>query len=124
VFDVGPAAGNAPPEVDLYGPYEVGDEDAVLEAGERITFSTRFGGEFAGAKITLSMPGEDGKAVEKEIAEIAKAGEDKGREVALERAGEYRLRIVAWSAGEPRMETVIERAFAVRPRHEEQPPAP
>jgi len=124
VFDVGPAGGDAPPEADLWGPHEVGDEDAVLEAGERITFSTRFGGEFAGAKITLSMPGEDGKAVEKEIAEIAKAGEDKDREVALERAGEYRLRIVAWSAGEPRMETVIERVFIVRPRHEEQPPAP
>ena len=122
VFDVGAAGENAPPEVDLWGPYEVGDEDAILEAGERMTFSTRFrGNAFAGAKITVAMPGENGGAVEKEIAEITKSGPDTDREVALERAGEYTLRIVAWDSGEQRMETVVERKFTVRPRHEEQP---
>jgi len=120
VFDVGAAGENAPPEVDLWGPYEVGDEDAILEAGERITFSTRFGGNtFAGAKIIIYMPGEDGKIAEKEIAEITKPGLDKDREVALERPGEYTLRIVAWDSGEQRMETVVERKFTIRPRHEE-----
>jgi hypothetical protein len=123
VFDAGAAGQNAPPEVDLWGPYEVGDEDAVLEAGERMTFSTRFGGEtFAGARITLSMPGEDGKIAEKELAQIAKPGLDKDREVALERPGEYTLRIVAWDSGEQKMETVVERKFTVRPRHEDRQP--
>jgi len=117
VFDAGADGASVPPEVDLWGPYEVGDQDALLEAGERMTFSTRFGGpNFAGAKITLLMPGEEGKVVEKQVAEITKAGVDAGREEAMEKPGEYILRIVAWDSGNPRKETVIERKFTVRPQ--------
>lgn len=113
-FDAGPCG----PEADLWGPFEVGDDDGLLETGERITFSMRFGeARFAGAKVTLLVPAEDGKYEEREIAEITKPGEDKDRERALEGEGEYILRIVAWNSGEPRRETVVERRFTVHPRN-------
>lgn len=110
-------AGSCGPEVDLWGPFEVGDDDGLLEAKERVTFSMRFGGaRFAGAKVTLLVPMGEGKYEEREIAEISKPGEDKDRERALEGEGEYILRIVAWDSAEPRRETVVERRFTVRPR--------
>jgi len=107
-----------PPEVDLYGPFEVGDDDGLLESKERINFSMRFGGKnFAGARVSLLVPKSDGKHKERKIAEITKAGLDKDREQALEGAGEYILKIIAWDSADPCHETTIERRFRVHPRN-------
>ena len=117
-FDVRGSGKGLPPEVDLYGPFEVGDDDGLLEAKERINFSMRFGGkDFAGARVSLLIPKGDGKFEERKITEITKAGLDKGREQALEGAGEYILKIVAWDSADPRHETLIERRFRVHPRN-------
>ena len=117
-FDVRGSGKGLPPEVDLYGPFEVGDDDGLLEAKERINFSMRFGGkDFAGARVSLLIPKGDGKFEERKITEITKAGLDKGREQALEGAGEYTLKIVAWDSADPRHETLIERRFRVHPRN-------
>ena len=106
-----------PPEVDLWGPFEVGDDDGLLESKERINFSMRFRGKnFAGARVSLLIPQNDGKFEERKIAEITKAGLDKDREQALEGAGEYILKIIAWDSADPRHETTIERRFRVHPR--------
>ncbi len=111
------SGGGLPPEVDLYGPFEVGDDDGLLEAKERINFSMRFGGkDFAGARVSLLIPKDDGKYEERNITEITKAGLDKDREQALEGAGEYILKIIAWDSADPRHETLIERRFRVHPR--------
>lgn len=107
-----------PPEVDLWGPFEVGDDDGLLESKERINFSMRFRGKnFAGARVSLLIPQNDGKFEERKIAEITKAGLDKDREQALEGAGEYILKIIAWDSADPRRETLVERRFRVHPRN-------
>ncbi len=68
------------------------------------------------ARKWLLVPKSDGKHKERKIAEITKAGLDKDREQALEGAGEYILKIIAWDSAAPRHETLIERRFRVHPR--------
>jgi len=114
VLDLGRASSRSlPPQINLWGPYEVGDGDGIFEVGERAKFTTGISGK-SGVKtqIYLIVPEKDGTR-EVAIATYEKSTTDKDREFVLEHAGSYLIRIVSKNRGARGGEVVVERELTV-----------
>ncbi len=114
VLDLGRASSTSlPPQINLWGPYEVGDGDGIFETGERAKITTEISGK-RGVKtrIYLIVPGKDGTH-EVPLATYEKSTTDRNREFILEHAGTYLIKIVSKNKGARGGEVVVERELTV-----------